>query len=1288
MIFVKPAESEGFEQIVDFLNAHTIKYALTVNPKIDTSCIEQFWAIVKAKTVNGEVQLQARVDGKKIIVTEASIRSDLQLNVEEGMDCLPNATIFEELTRMGAKTTAWNEFSSTMASAIICLATNQKFNFSKYIFESMVKKLDNAGKFLMFPRFVQVFLDKQLKGMSSHKRIYVTPSHTKKIFGNMKRVGKGFLGMETPLFPTMVVQNQAEMGEGSAIPTDPHHTPTIIQPSTSQPEKKQRSRRPKRKDTEVPQPSGPTTNIADEAVYEERDNSLERAATTATGLDAEQDRVIDLEKTKTAQAQEITSLKLRVEKLEKKGGSKTHKIKILYKVGRSARIVSSDEAKITLVYETQGRYSDDIMFDVSDLAGEEVFVVEQGVSNKDVNLSVDEVTLAQTLAALKSAKAKGLVIHEEEQATTLTVSSQQPSQANIQDKSKAKMIEPEPVKKLSKKDQLKLDKEVAQRLQGEFDEQESIEREKSEANIALKEIWDDIQAKIESDYLLAERLLAREQEELTIEERAILFQQLLEKRRKHFAAKRPKRKGTDHQQKLNKGVSSMKRVNTFIDYRTELVEGSSEKAEVEIAQESSSKRARDELEQESIKKQKGRIVRIKRLLDDLRVTADKEMHFLLSSMSVVYVLTTHMPEDGGDNPIVEQFRKRAKWDNDNYVCRGLILNGMSDSLFDIYQNVESSKELWDSLEAKYMAEDASSKKFLISNFTNYKMSDSRPVMEQYNELLGILRRFTQHKINMDEAIQVSCIIDKLSPSWKDFKHTLKHLKEEFTLVELGSHLRIESLRVQDSDKPKGNNVAGPSVVNMVEHNNSSSDLLEVWETWTLEKDCKGGIVGNKANGSGTKGLVDGSANSLKGATVHVCKDKCWFKTYESLNDGSILHMENESIALMHGRGCIYLRFSFGKIVSLFNVLDVPNIRKNLVSNRLSQGYWDEAMLTASYLLNRVRNKRNRAVVRLLDLKLETLGERGIECIFVGYVEHSNAFRTEDIGSLVVLKEVTGEVVQQPEPELRKSKRNRTPKNFGPEFHLYLIEGIRDEVSDQHSYCFNIEDDPKIFYEAMKSQDFFPGKKQTRCSEGIPSRGQQHLELIEIVRLPGLCKRGGARGGCANWDLQNKKLRTETEIMSTPMDTSEKLMPNIGQVVSQLEYSRVIGCLMYAMTCTRPYIAFVMGKLSMYTSNPGTQHWQTIQRVLMYLKKTINYRLIYSGFPSVLEGYTDAGWISNTEDNSSTSGWVFLFGGGAIFWASNKKTCITGSTMEYEFVALAAASKEVEWLKNLVFCALK
>ncbi|KAL0453978.1 UNVERIFIED_CONTAM: hypothetical protein Slati_1375900 [Sesamum latifolium] len=89
----------------------------------------------------------------------------------------------------------------------------------------------------------------------------------------------------------------------------------------------------------------------------------------------------------------------------------------------------------------------------------------------------------------------------------------------------------------------------------------------------------------------------------------------------------------------------------------------------------------------------------------------KKMHFLLTTLKVVYLLSTPIPEYV-EEETVEQTRRRSKWENDDYICRGHILNGMSDTLFDIYQNVESAKALWDALEAKYMAEDASSKKFL------------------------------------------------------------------------------------------------------------------------------------------------------------------------------------------------------------------------------------------------------------------------------------------------------------------------------------------------------------------------------------------------------------------------------------------------------------------------------------------------------------------------------------------------------------------------------------------------
>ncbi|GKD73142.1 hypothetical protein Tco_1331424 [Tanacetum coccineum] len=159
--------------------------------------------LLKVNAARHKLATAGELDGKKIIITELIKRRDLQLEDAGGVDFLPNATIFEQLTLMGSKTTARNEFSSTMASAIICLARNQKFNFSKYIFESMVKNLNNvSGNFFMYPR----------------------------------------------------------------------------------------SRRSKRKDTNVPQPSGPTTKVVDEAVNKEMDGSLKRAATTATGLDAKQYR--------------------------------------------------------------------------------------------------------------------------------------------------------------------------------------------------------------------------------------------------------------------------------------------------------------------------------------------------------------------------------------------------------------------------------------------------------------------------------------------------------------------------------------------------------------------------------------------------------------------------------------------------------------------------------------------------------------------------------------------------------------------------------------------------------------------------------------------------------------------------------------------------------------------------------------------------------------------------------------------------------------------------------------
>ncbi|GKD01237.1 hypothetical protein Tco_1171511, partial [Tanacetum coccineum] len=533
----KPKESNGFEEIIDFLNTSSVQYALMVNPTIYTTCIEQFWTSAKAKTVNRERQIQDLVDKRKVIITETSIRGDLKLDDAEGTNCLPTTTIFAELERMryenltqkltfykacfssqwkflihtilqyhSAKTTSWNEFSSIMASAIICLATNKNFNFSKYIFDNMVKNLEGGVKFLMYPRFVQAFLKKKVEGMSRHKGIYVIPSHTKKVFANMKRPENGFSGKVTPLFETMMVQATEDMGEDSAAPTDSHSTPIHTQPYLSKPQKK-KSRRKQKKD------SGPTETIPDEAINEEH------VATPSCGPPQS---VLALETTKSNQALEIESLKRRVKSLEKRRESRTPGFKRLRKVGSASRVESYNDvclgaqedaskhgrkitdlnvdAEVTLVDETQEMNDDILMFDTGVLEEQEKEVAEKEVSAADPvttdgevvttanveatianapTTTIDELTLAQNIIEIKAAKpkavtsaaiittttrpkARGVVVQEPSEFKTASTPLQASQHPHAKDKGKAKMVEPE--KPLKKKDQIIMDEEVARNL--------------------------------------------------------------------------------------------------------------------------------------------------------------------------------------------------------------------------------------------------------------------------------------------------------------------------------------------------------------------------------------------------------------------------------------------------------------------------------------------------------------------------------------------------------------------------------------------------------------------------------------------------------------------------------------------------------------------------------------------------------------------------------------------------------------------------------------------------------
>ncbi|GJW66136.1 hypothetical protein Tco_0118020 [Tanacetum coccineum] len=542
----KSTENADFDEIVDFLNANPIRYALTVSPTIYVSYIEQFWSTAKTKTVNNETQIRAKVDGKTIVITESFVRRDLHFNDEDGIACLTNTKIFKNLQLMGyenlsdkltfyksyfspqwkylihtilqclsSKSTAWNEFGTNIASAVICLAKKQKFNFSKLIFDA-------------------VFNDE-----------YDTPSHTKKVFANMRRQGKYFSGTVTPLFATMLIQSQvveseadetvheergdsmerasttaisldAEQGSGNIIRTQ--SMATLKEPI---PQGIGSGSGPRRQDTILG--DRPAQTRFERLSKQSNDPPLSRVNTLRSGEDNMKlnelmeictklsERVLALENIKTDQDLEITNLKKRVKKLEKK--------RRLFKV-----MIESSAEKSLEDAETHGRYGHDTEINTSSTSittasinittVEPVITASAPIATAGVSVSTaepstpppttttfiedEDLIIAQTLMKMRSVKSKEKLKEKgvsSETATRLTrgvimkeaIPPQQ--QLDPKDKGKGIMQEPEKPVKVKGKDQIKYDADMAKRLQVELDEEVRLKREREEeaSNAALIE---------------------------------------------------------------------------------------------------------------------------------------------------------------------------------------------------------------------------------------------------------------------------------------------------------------------------------------------------------------------------------------------------------------------------------------------------------------------------------------------------------------------------------------------------------------------------------------------------------------------------------------------------------------------------------------------------------------------------------------------------------------------------------------------------------------------------------
>nr|GEW14140.1 putative ribonuclease H-like domain-containing protein [Tanacetum cinerariifolium] len=352
--------SDGFDQIIDFLNASSIKYALTVNPNIYVSCIKQFWSSVLVKKVNDVLRLQALVDKKKVIITEATIREALRLDDTESIDCIPNEEIFKSYQGSG-----------------------RKFNFSKYIFDSLVRNVDSSTKFYMYPQFLQLMIRAQVSDLSSHSTKYSSPALTQKVFANMRRIGEGFSEVDTLLFEGMIVEQQVDdvVDEGAASvavdePFVPSPTPNTQPPPPSQDLPSTSQVLPTPPPSPIAQPPSPQQQPQPSQPSHDAEISMDLLHTLLETCTTLTRRVKHLEQDKIAQTLEITKLKQRVKKLEMMNKLKVSKLRRLKKVGTTQRVNTSTNTVMNDVSKQGGiianidAYEDVTLKDVVLLEGE------------------------------------------------------------------------------------------------------------------------------------------------------------------------------------------------------------------------------------------------------------------------------------------------------------------------------------------------------------------------------------------------------------------------------------------------------------------------------------------------------------------------------------------------------------------------------------------------------------------------------------------------------------------------------------------------------------------------------------------------------------------------------------------------------------------------------------------------------------------------------------------------------------------------------------------------------
>ena len=356
----------------------------------------------------------------------------------------------------------------------------------------------------------------------------------------------------------------------------------------------------------------------------------------------------------------------------------------------------------------------------------------------------------------------------------------------------------------------------------------------------------------------------------------------------------------------------------------------------------------------------------------------QKMFFYLTTLNLARFLQENAPALKENETYRQVVATVEAWKHVNFLCRNYLLNGLDNTLYNLYCAFNTARELWESLDKKYKTEDARLKKFVVGKFLDYKMLDSKTVIIQVQDLQLILHDIHAEGMSLSESFQVAAIIENLPPLWKEFKNYLKHKLKEMRLEDLIVRLRIEEdNRASEKKASKGIMESKANVVEQgqTSHNHKkrkhngngpkkgptkkfqgksyvcnkqghhAKDCHSRKEQGNPKKkrpqanvteldnvsDMNLSVVVSEVNfiGSNTKERwVD------TGATRHVSSNKNMFSSYQTIDNGEQLFMGNSSSSKVEGQGKVVLKMTSVKELTLYDVLHVPEIRKNLVSGSL------------------------------------------------------------------------------------------------------------------------------------------------------------------------------------------------------------------------------------------------------------------------------------------------------------------------------------------------------------------